>query len=117
MDPEVSSKVYWSVCIPSMLYGVKVLDLSRTQLGKLETARRQMSKRVQGLPEYTLDPATLSQVGLVALESFVERKCMLWMWKLLSLDINNPVSGVTVCRMIHFKHETKSVISRCMVVH
>ncbi len=32
-DPEVSSKVYWSVCIPSMLYGVEVLELSRTQMG------------------------------------------------------------------------------------
>ncbi len=115
MDPEVSSKIYWSVCIPSMLYGVEVLDLSMSHMGKLETAHKQMAKHVQGLPEYTLDPATLSQLCWVSLESFVERKCMLWIWKLLNLDNDNPIRSVTASRMIHFKHKTKSVISRSLV--
>ncbi len=84
-------------------------------MGKLETAHKQMAKHVQGLPDYTSDPATLAQLGWVSLESFVKRKCMLWIWKLLNLDNNNPVRSVTTSRMIHFKHETESVISRCMV--
>ncbi len=74
-----------------------------------------MAKRVQGLPEYTSDPATLAQLGWVSVESFVERKCILWIWNLLNLDNDNPVRSVTTSRMNHFKHETESVIPRCMI--
>ncbi len=74
-----------------------------------------MAKRVQGLSEYTSDPATLAQLGWESLESFVKRKCMLWIWKLLNLDNDNPVRSVTASIMIHFKLETEFVISRCMV--
>ncbi len=40
---------------------------------------------------------------------------MLWIWKLLNLDNDNPVRSVITSRMIHFMHETESVIPRCMI--
>ncbi len=86
MDPCAASKVYWSVCIPSMLYGAEVLELSHDQQRKVETAHRQMAKQVQGLPECTPDPATLAQKGWVSTECFINRKCMLLAWKLLNLQ-------------------------------
>ncbi len=51
----------------------------------------------------------------ISLESFVERKCMLWIWKLLNLDNDNPVRSITTSRMNNFKHEIESIIPRCMV--
>ncbi len=67
MDSEVLSKVYWSVCIPSMLYGVDVLDLSWTQMGNVETAHKQMAKHVQGLLEHTSGSATLAELGFTGI--------------------------------------------------
>ncbi len=70
MDPEVSSKVYWSVCIPSMLYGAEVLDLSKTQMGKLETAHKQITRVY--LRHSNTSPVGLGVIGIIC------RKEMLW---------------------------------------
>ncbi len=37
MDPCAASKVYWSVCIPTMLYGAEILELS---CGQQKTSAR-----------------------------------------------------------------------------
>ncbi len=61
-----------------------------------------MTKRVQCLPDYRLDPATLDWV---LLECHIDRKCMLFVWKQNNLKDDCVFNKMTICKLIHFPRE------------
>ena len=105
MDPAVASKVYWSVTIPTMLFGLEALPLSGSHMAKLEKAHRQMAKSVQGLPGHTPDPAVLAQIGWCTIQSYIDRKRLLLVWKILNMDQQSTIKKVTLCRLTQFQQE------------
>ena len=52
MNPAVMSKVYWSVSIPRMLYGIEVVPLSDKDINDLEKAHRQNGKIIMNVPPF-----------------------------------------------------------------
>ena len=60
-DPQVLSKIYWSVVIPQMLYGYDVTPISSSNVSMLEDAHRRNCKVVQGLAGDVPNPAPWRQ--------------------------------------------------------
>lgn len=50
---------------------------------------------------------TLVQLGWVSPDPFVEEKYMLYVWKLLNLEKDNPVRTVRVSQFIDLMYETE----------
>ena len=57
MCPTISYKIWKTYVIPRILYGVKVLNHTLTDIKKLERLQVQICKQIQGLPERTANLA------------------------------------------------------------
>ncbi len=68
MDPCAASKVYWSVCIPSMLYGAEVLELSCGQQRKVDCSQADGKTSARSPRMYTR-PSNSCTDGFVCLLS------------------------------------------------
>ncbi len=69
LNPVIASKLYWSISVTSMLYGIEILELSNVDFCKVETAHRQMAGNLQGLPGFTAGPAVLATLGWFSLSA------------------------------------------------
>ena len=104
MDPSIASRLYWTVVIPVMLHGVELLPLTPSQVDKLDSAHIQMAKVLQGLPDYTPNAGTLCQIGWISISSFLRRKSMLLLYKLLHLPGSTTAKQVVVTRLTQLRH-------------
>ena len=59
----VSSKLYWTVAIQKMLYGLEVTQLSENITESIEGAHRQHYEIIQGLPDNIPCPASSAPLG------------------------------------------------------
>ena len=99
LNPAVASKIYWSVTVPTMLYGIEVWGISDSSLGKFEVAHRQMAKNVQGLPSNVAGVGCLAPLGWVMIESWVDRRRLLFLWNVLNLPGDNICRQCCVYRL------------------
>jgi hypothetical protein len=103
IDPKIATKLYWCICIPSMLHAVECIPLSREQTARLERAHRGMSKQLQGLPKATPNAALLAQVGWISVESYINRKSMLYLHNVLQLSISSVYKELLVVRLVQIQ--------------
>ena len=96
VPPKVLSKLYWTVAIPRMTYGLEVVPVSDTGLAELEHAHRQHAKIVQGLPPNISRPACLATVGWLSMTSYVSLRKVLFLWQILSLSDTNLYKTVAL---------------------
>ena len=107
MDVTISSKLYWCICIPSMLHGVEVMSLSDAQVGMLETGHRQMGKQIQGLPLSTPNPAVYPQIGWISMKAFIDKKLMMFLCKLMCNPLDNVYKEVMTDRILHLRYNSE----------
>ncbi len=101
LNPLTASKLYWSVCLPSMAYGLEVWNLGKDFV-RLEKAHIGFGKKIQGLPEHTSEPAALSMIGWLSLECYVEILKVLFLWRILLLPVNNIYRKIVISRLCSF---------------
>ena len=82
MNPAVLNRIYWSVCIPQMLYGIEVVPLSDGDMSDLEKAHRQNSKTIQSLPPSVPNPAVYSTLGWLSMEAYIAQVKIIFLWKI-----------------------------------
>ncbi len=78
------------------------MDISISQMDKLEQAHRFMTKSAQGILDCTPDTGVLAQVGWVTVEGHLDKKGKLLLWNILALPVNSVVKQVAI---IHFYYE------------
>ena len=88
-DPQVLSKIYWSVVIPQMLYGYDVTPISSNNVSALEEAHRQNCKLVQGVASDVPNPAPLAAIGWISIESYILMVKILFLIRTLCLPVGN----------------------------
>ena len=93
---NVLSKLYWTIAIPKMLYGVEVTPISKGDSAELENAHRQHAKLIQGLPMNIPNPAPLATMGWLSIDSYIAMKQMLFMWRTLTLSCDNVYKQIMV---------------------
>ena len=63
VTPSILSKLYWSVIIPKLTYGLQVSIIDEKVMMELESAHKRYSKIVHNLPSNAPAPSTLATVG------------------------------------------------------
>ena len=88
-SPTVMSKVYNSVCLTRMLYGIELIPLNQSSLNELEHAHIKQAKIIQGLPQNIATPAPLAPVGWLSIKANVALSKILFLIRILLLPCDN----------------------------
>ena len=89
VTPSVLSKLYWSVIIPKLIYGLEVSSIDEKVMMELESAHKRYSKIVQNLPSNTPAPSTLATVGWLSMRSYIDMGKLLFLWQILCTPVDN----------------------------
>merc|ERR1711947_44777 len=87
--PGTMSKIYWSVAIPKMLYGMDIVPIEENSALCLEDAHRQDAKLIQNLPMNIHKPAPLATVGWMSIQSYIAIMKIMFVIRTLCLPDNN----------------------------
>ncbi len=101
LPPMVANKIYRSICIPKLTYGLDSCVLNDECLEELEKAHRYCSKKVQGLPPQTPIVATLATLGLYTIESMMYYQLMLMLYRWLSLPYDSLYKKIVLARITY----------------
>ena len=71
VPPNVLSKLYWSVVIPKMTYGMEIVPITEAGMSELEKVHRNNDRVIQNLPVSTPMPSTLAIVGWLSIDEFI----------------------------------------------
>ena len=94
--PDIMSKIYWSIVIPKMTYGLEVTQVSEQGFQLLEKAHKQNAKMLQGLPQNTPSPGTMATIGWLSIKRYIEMRKLVFLWQMLYLPMNNIYRRVVV---------------------
>ncbi len=98
LDPTVAGKLYWRVCMTTMLYGSEVWLSSGKDIDMMEIAHRQAARRIQWLPEKTKNAAVLATIGWLHVNTEIERKKLMLLGSLLRMPEESLHRNVLIFR-------------------
>ena len=104
MSPVVISKLYWSIVVPQMTYGLELVDLDNKCESLLEMAHFSMAKATQGLPRTAANVTSLPSLRWFSMHSWLAYKRLMLMWSILLLSMNCMYKRVLVERFMQL-HE------------
>jgi len=99
--PTIGSKLYWSISIPRMTYGLEIVDLDRTSIAKLESTHSDIAKQLQGLPKQAVSSGCIASLGWVSVETYIQLMQLLFIWRILLLPASNIYKQVAIVRLCH----------------
>lgn len=88
VDTISLSKIYWSVGMPKMTYGLDIVPLNDQCLQDLELAHRHHARVIQCIPENTPRPAVLATLGWLSVGSYVSILQIMFMIRILCMPAN-----------------------------
>ena len=106
VPPTVLSKIYWSVSIPKMVYGLDITDYGQSNIIQLDNAHRMNSKIVQGIPSNIATPAPLATLGWMSLTSYIDLIRIMFMIRTLCLPKENTYRTIMESRIFTISSET-----------
>ena len=92
VPPNVLSKLYWSVVIPKMTYGMEIVPITETGMSKLEKVHRNYARVIQNLPVSTPMPSKLATEGWLSIDAFIYMRKLTFLWQILLISANAAVS-------------------------
>ena len=109
-SPETMSRVYWTVVVPKVLYGIEATPISDACLEILEKNHRENALLIQNLPSRTPLPAPLSIIGWQKITAFVAYLKIMFLFRILCLDRDSlyrklAVSGINRCSELNERPE------------
>ena len=102
VPPLILSRLYWSIVIPSMTYGLELVNLSHGAEWALEAAHLSMARVIQGLPTQTSRPAILAPLGWWSIHALLAYRRMVLLWRVLLLPSSSFSKIVLVFRICEF---------------
>ena len=105
VSPLTMSKLYWTICIPRMLYGMEIVPLSSNSIEMMEQAHNSMAKMTQGLPNQTANVSCLAPLGWRTIETHLDYLKVMFLWRILSLSVRNIYKQLCIMRLwYHLYH-------------
>ena len=86
VSPMAMSKIYWSVAIPKLTYGLDVTHVDDRCMEKLESIHRQNAKLVQSLPSNVHTPAPLATIGWISMFAHIAVLKIMFLCRTLCLS-------------------------------
>ena len=99
MAPSILSKLYWSMCIPKLVYGLEVTNVDDENICLLETAHRINAKNIQGIPLTIPTPAPLATLGWLSITSYVDIQRIMFLIRTCGLPDDNMYKQVMIYRI------------------
>ena len=96
VPPTILSKLYWSIAIPRMTYGLKVVHMDDSHIKELSQAHRVHARIVQHLPENVHTPTVLATIGWMSMPAYIAYRKLLFLWSILCLPVNNIYRRIVV---------------------
>ena len=102
LPPLIGKKIYDSMCIPKLMYGLEACTLSAECLLMLEISHRYCARKIQGLPPQTpiVVPLATLQLGLLTVESMLHCRLMLMLYRWLSLPYACIYKKIVIARLV-----------------
>ena len=107
MAPSILSKLYWSMCIPKLVYGLEVTHVDDENICLLETAHRINAKNIQGIPLTISTPAPLATLGWLSIISYVDIQRIMFLIRTCCLPDNNMYKQVMIYRIICLRNDNE----------
>ena len=101
LSPVTATKLYWSVCIPKLVYGFEVMDVKGPALDTIESFHCKAAKFLQGLPDQAVNIGSFVTIGWKPLEFHIDYVRLMFLWRILMLPMSNIYKTVLVRRIIH----------------
>ena len=101
MSTKVSSKLYWSVSVPIITYGLEVTPVSNECISRLEEAHWSVAKQIQGLPPQTANPAVLPQLGWFTMQGYIDLIRLMFIWRILVMPTECIYKYVILRRIVY----------------
>ena len=96
---SVMNKIYWSVVIPSLIYGYDVQPLEECDVIKLENAHRKNAKIVMNVSQQVATPAPLAPLGWLSMKALLLMSRILFMMRLLCMNTDNVYKQILLFRL------------------
>ena len=121
ITPVTASKLYWGACIPKLLYGMDIMDVSDDTMINMEKFHFSAAKHCQGLPNNTANFGAIETVGWHTLSAQCDLIRLLFMWRVLTLPANCLYKKLIVSRILEILFKpgksylgpTKMFVSTC----
>ena len=97
--PLALSKVYWSVGIPKLVYGLDVTPITDECIEILEFAHRQNAKSIQLLPKNVHNPAPLATIGWMSIKGYIAIMKIMFLFRTLCLNFDSVYRKLLVHRI------------------
>ncbi len=105
------TRVYNSMFLSRMMYGLDVSDISPHSLKCLENTHWKMTQVIQGLNQSTPNPAVLQAIGWYSIESLIGKARIDVLLQILLLEPDNVCKRVAIFRIYQYlyKHTNQSM--------
>ncbi len=111
LNPIVASKLYWSLCVTKLTYGLEVWPPGEQGLTKFETFHNQVAKTIQGLPDKTSDPMCHAALNWRTMESHYDVLTLMFLWRLMSLPATCIYNQLFIKRITNVSSQVSSGVS------
>jgi hypothetical protein len=109
ISPLSATRVYTSMSLSRMTYGLEVSEISRNGLRRIEDTHWQVSKTIQGLNQSTPNPAVLPSIGWFSVAGQIEKSSIDFLYRILLLGADNIYKKVAIRRIYqHVYRQTKT---------
>jgi hypothetical protein len=99
VPPSVGSKMYRSVCLPKLVYGLEACSMDTACINELEKANRCCAKAIQGLPPQTPNPVATATRGWLSVEGMIHLAKMVLLYRWLSMPGMNIFKRTAIMRL------------------
>ncbi len=105
-DPLTLSKLYWAVCVPKLLYGVEIWNVSDKHMQIMEDLHSGIGRRIQRLSPRSARPVSYAMLGWRCIEAYVDVCRLVFLAGLLRLPSTLLVCQLAILRLTECRFET-----------
>ena len=100
ITPSVASKLYWSISVPRMTYGLEIIKLSPKATESLEVAHTSVARQIQGLPKQSAN-VCIGALGWWSLETYMDMVKIMFLWRIMNLSACSIYKKVLLVRLAY----------------
>ena len=101
MTPISASKLYWSICVPKITYGLHLMQMPDESISHMESFHATMAKTYQGLPDQACSIGAVAGVGWLSLKSYVDMNILKYFMRIIRLPTSNVYKKLFIIRYCH----------------
>ena len=109
MAPNVCAKVYWSMAIPQIAYGLHLTSLSAMHWDVLEVSHKNIAKRVQGLSKSAPNPVPLATLGWLSISAHIAVARISFILAISLLPLDNVYRRLAFIRINNHSMRPKQI--------